>query len=151
MVFAASACSAGTELAPGEEADITSGACRDLTLTCKPGFTSTEVGCAQSHVAGAHPLGHCIPADSMSISLGELAAPGSVLDRSVQAIPPGKSLLFTIGSNQISGVVGWEIDNTARVSDSDMVVKPMQAGQLGDKTFRRYTFTTPVAGATSTE
>jgi hypothetical protein len=48
----------------GDEQDVKSTSCAPITtLTCQPGFESTTQGCAQSHVAGAVPLGHCVSVD----------------------------------------------------------------------------------------
>jgi hypothetical protein len=54
----------GSDPASGDEQDVKSTTCGPaLTLTCAPGFEITQVGCAQSHVAGAAPLGRCVSVD----------------------------------------------------------------------------------------
>jgi hypothetical protein len=66
--IAAAACASGSKAddsaAPGDEEDVKAASCGPATtLTCKPGFTITTAGCAQSHVAGAAPEGRCVSVD----------------------------------------------------------------------------------------
>ena len=63
-VACAGGSSNGADPASGDEQDVKSTTCGPaLTLTCAPGFQITTVGCAQSHVAGAAPLGRCVSVD----------------------------------------------------------------------------------------
>jgi hypothetical protein len=72
MMLWACAGGASTDNSPasGDEQDLKSGSsCAPIvTLTCQPGFESTEQGCAQSHVAGAQPLGRCVSVDAAKLT-----------------------------------------------------------------------------------
>jgi hypothetical protein len=64
MACAGGSTSSGSDPASGDEQDVKSTTCGPATtLTCAQGFEITTVGCAQSHVAGAAPLGRCVSVD----------------------------------------------------------------------------------------
>jgi hypothetical protein len=64
-LLAACSASAGGET-DSSSADALRSKCVDiLTLTCKSGYEPSETGCAQSHVQGAHPLGHCVASEPL--------------------------------------------------------------------------------------
>jgi hypothetical protein len=65
----------------GDEQDLkAASSCAPIvTLTCAQGFESTEQGCAQSHVAGAKPLGRCVSVDVAKL-VGTFSNPESEHD-----------------------------------------------------------------------
>jgi hypothetical protein len=65
-LLAACTAKTGSDSDSSSDDALTGNKCVDiLTLTCKAGFEPSEVGCAQSHVAGAHPLGHCVASEPL--------------------------------------------------------------------------------------
>jgi hypothetical protein len=94
-----------------------------LTLTCKSGYEPSEVGCAQSRVVGAHPLGHCVASEPMDTCVDMLTL---TCEAGFEASETGCAQSHVVGAHPL----GHCVATAAPPSDAcvDMLTLTCEAG-----------------------
>jgi hypothetical protein len=89
------------------------------------------------NVSSSSPAHHAAP---LVKNLGQLAAPGTKLGDTTQTLTPGQGLRFKVAGNQITGIVGFQVEPASGLKVADKQTGSVN-GVLGHTLTHQFTFT----------